>query len=150
MAVKPNELKPKPGSTKKRKRIGKGSGSGHGKTSTKGHKGQKARSGYSRKAGFEGGQMPLMRRVPKFGFTNIFREVYQTVNVENLNIFEKGIEITPEVLFEKKIIRKKNLKVKILGMGELKKNLIVKAHAFSKSAQEKIVSSGGKVEILEK
>ncbi len=143
-----NELRPVPGSRKKRKRIGRGEASGRGGTAGKGHKGQRARSGGTKGPGFEGGQMPLQRRIPKRGFTNIFRTEYQEVNVSRLNAFDAGTEVTPELLRERRIIRKKNVKVKILGKGELKAALTVKAHAFSKSAEEKIKSAGGKVEVI--
>ncbi len=148
MAVRLNELAPKPNSTKKGKMIGKGSGSGHGKTSCKGHKGQKARAGYSRKLGFEGGQMPLVRRIPKRGFTNRNKEIFNIVNVEDLNVFEDGKEINLQSLLEKGIVREKASKIKILGNGELKKKLLIKAHAFSKSALEKIKSVNGQFEII--
>ena len=148
MSVKLSELKPAPGSTKSKKRVGRGSGSGTGKTSGRGHKGQKSRSGYSRKLGFEGGQMPLIRRVPKRGFTNIHREEYQVVNLKALNVFSDGAEITPEILKEKGIVKKlKN--VKILGYGELTvKDLKVKVHALSSSAIEKIKAANGVAEVL--
>ena len=143
-----SNLKPAKGSTKNRKRIGRGQGSGTGGTSTKGHKGQKSRSGYSKKVGFEGGQMPLQRRVPKFGFTNINRKEYKGVNVSSLQDLaeaKKLTEITVDVLVEAGLARKNSL-VKILGNGELKSKLTVKAHAFSKSAVEAIEAQGGTVE----
>jgi len=143
-----SNLKPAKGSTKGRKRIGRGQGSGTGGTATKGHKGQKSRSGYSRKTGFEGGQMPLQRRVPKFGFKNINRKEYKGVNVSTLQEIaesRKLTEITIETLIEAGQVRKNSL-VKILGNGELKTKLTVKAHAFSKSAVEAIEAQGGSVE----
>ena len=143
-----SNLKPAKGSTKERKRIGRGQGSGTGGTSTKGHKGQKARSGYSRKTGFEGGQMPLQRRVPKFGFKNINRKEYKGVNISTLQELADSknlTEITVETLIEAGQVRKNSL-VKILGNGELKSKLTVRAHAFSKSAIEAIEAQGGSVE----
>ncbi|MCP4310175.1 MAG: 50S ribosomal protein L15 [Bacteroidetes bacterium] len=143
-----SNLKPAKGSTKGRKRIGRGQGSGTGGTATKGHKGQKSRSGYSRKTGFEGGQMPLQRRVPKFGFKNINRKEYKGVNISTLQELadsKKLTEITVETLIEAGQARKNSL-VKILGNGELKSKLTVKAHAFSKSAVEAIEAQGGSVE----
>jgi len=143
-----SNLKPAKGSTKGRKRIGRGQGSGYGGTSTKGHKGQKSRSGYSRKTGFEGGQMPLQRRVPKFGFKNINRKQYKGVNISTLQELadnKKLTEITVESLIEAGQVRKNSL-VKILGNGELKSKLTVKAHAFSKSAVEAIEAQGGTAE----
>ena len=143
-----SNLKPAKGSTKGRKRIGRGQGSGTGGTATKGHKGQKSRSGYSRKTGFEGGQMPLQRRVPKFGFKNINRKEYKGVNVSALQELadnKKLTEITVDVLVDNGLARK-NALVKILGNGELKSKLTVKAHAFSKSAIAAIEAQGGSVE----
>ncbi len=145
-----SNLKPAKGSTKGRKRIGRGQGSGYGGTSTRGHKGQKSRSGYSRKTGFEGGQMPLQRRVPKFGFKNINRKEFKGINISTLQELseEKKIkDITVEILIDAGLVRKKSL-VKILGNGELKAKLNVKAHAFSKSAVEAIESLEGTVEII--
>ncbi|MBI5206611.1 MAG: 50S ribosomal protein L15 [Candidatus Firestonebacteria bacterium] len=150
MAVKINELKPAPGSCKKVKRIGRGSGSGHGKTSCRGHKGQKSRAGYSRKLGFEGGQMPLVRRIPKRGFKNVNRKTYFVINLEELNIFENGTEVNPDVLREKGLAKKKTDLIKVLGNGALTKNLIVKVHAFSNSALEKIKACGGKTQVISK
>ena len=143
-----SNLKPAKGSTKGKKRIGRGQGSGYGGTATRGHKGQKSRSGYSRKTGFEGGQMPLQRRVPKFGFTNINRKEYKGVNIGTLQeLAEAGKlkEITVDTLIEAGLVRKKSL-VKILGNGELKTKLNVKAHAFSKSAIEAIEALEGTAE----
>ncbi len=143
--MKLNELGPARGATKKPKRIGRGPGSGHGKTSTRGHKGHKARSGFRNKLGFEGGQMPLVRRIPKRGFTNIFKAKYEIVNLEVLSKFEPNTEITPEFLKEKGVVRGKH-KLKILGNGEISIPLKVKAHKFSKSAREKILKAKGNVE----
>lgn len=141
-------LKYAPGSIKKRKRIGRGQGSGYGGTSGKGHKGQRSRSGSKIRPWFEGGQMPLQRRVPKRGFTNIFKKQFQIVNVKDLERVKKAKEITPEVLFDSGVISKKNIRVKILGEGEVKKAIDVSAHAFSASAKEKIEKAGGKVVVL--
>ena len=140
------ELKPKEGSKKNAKRVGRGPGSGLGKTSGKGHKGQKARSGGVKGPGFEGGQMPLQRRLPKRGFTNIFRKEYAVVNLADLEKIGGSAAITPEVLVEKRLVRKLGDGVKILGNGELKTKLIVRAHKFSKSAKEKIEAAGGTAE----
>jgi large subunit ribosomal protein L15 len=143
-----SNLKPAKGSTKSKKRIGRGQGSGHGGTSTRGHKGQKSRSGYSKKIGFEGGQMPLQRRVPKFGFTNINRKEYKAINVGTLQELaekKKFTEITVDTLIDAGLVQKSTL-VKILGEGELKTKLNVKAHAFSKSAIEAIEAQGGTAE----
>jgi len=133
--------------TEKRKRVGRGMGSGMGKTSTRGHKGQRSRSGSRLLRGFEGGQMPLHRRLPKRGFTNIFREEYVIVNLERLTAIGEA-EITPDVLKKAGVLSGKK-RVKILGDGELKTALTVKAHKFSKSAQEKITKAGGKFEVLQ-
>lgn len=143
-----SNLKPAKGSTKDRKRIGRGQGSGYGGTSTRGHKGQKSRSGYSRKTGFEGGQMPLQRRVPKFGFKNINRKEYKGVNISTLQALaekKKLKEINLDTLIESGLVQKNTL-VKILGNGELKTKLTVKAHAFSKSAVAAIEALEGTVE----
>ncbi|HWR73822.1 MAG TPA: 50S ribosomal protein L15 [Nitrospirota bacterium] len=142
------ELKPSKGSRKKAKRVGRGPGSGHGKTSTKGHKGQKARSGGVKGPGFEGGQMPLQRRIPKRGFTNIFRKEYSVVNVADLATLGGKDPITPEVLLEKGLIRNMKDGVKVLGMGDLKAQIVVRAHKFSKSAIDKIQAAGGKAEVI--
>jgi len=142
-----NQLKPAEGSTHYDKRIGRGQGSGHGGTSTRGHKGAKSRSGYSKKRGFEGGQMPLQRRVPKFGFKNINRKEYRSINIEVLQkLCEKhGWEvITPENLLEAGLVKKSDL-VKILGKGEIKSKVEVRAHAFSKSAESAIVAAEGTI-----
>jgi large subunit ribosomal protein L15 len=139
-------LRPPKGATANRKRVGRGMGSGMGKTSTRGHKGQRSRSGSRMMRGFEGGQMPLHRRLPKRGFTNIFRTEYQVVNLERLA--ELGeTNITPEVIVKHGLAGKNDL-IKILGDGELKSALTVQAHKFSKSAQEKIAKSGGKAEVI--
>jgi len=146
-----SNLKPAKGSTKNRKRIGRGQGSGTGGTSTKGHKGQKSRSGYSRKTGFEGGQMPLQRRVPKFGFKNINRKEYKGINISTLQDLAEAKKITDidvDVLIEAGLARKNSL-VKILGNGELKAKLNVKAHAFSKSAVTAIEAAKGTVEKID-
>jgi len=141
-----NTLKPALGSTKDRKRIGRGTGSGHGKTATKGHKGQKARSGGSIKAGFEGGQMPLQRRLPKRGFTPLERVEYAIVNLSQLDVFEAGAEVDYDALIAKGLIKGNNCLVKILGNGDITKSLKVAATKFSQSAKEKIVAAGGSVE----
>ena len=141
-----SNLKPAKGSVKNRKRIARGQGSGYGGTSTKGHKGAQSRSGYKRKSGFEGGQMPLFRRVPKFGFKNINRKEYQGINIsalQELTEKTKITEINPEVLIANGLAKKNEL-IKILGDGELKAKLEVTAHAFSKSAIEAIEAQGGK------
>lgn len=148
--MKLNNLKPAAGATKKTKRIGRGQGSGHGGTSTKGHKGAKSRSGYKSKIGFEGGQMPLQRRVPKFGFKNINRVEYKGVNLDTLQELvdtKKVKEISREVLIENGLLSK-NDKVKILGRGELNAKLKVSANAFSATAKEAIEKAGGSAEIV--
>jgi large subunit ribosomal protein L15 len=145
--MKLNKLKPASGAKKRRKRIGCGPGSGHGKTSTRGHKGDRSRSGYIRKLGYEGGQMPLTRRIPKRGFRNIFSEEYEILNVSALSTFDADTTVTPELLKEKRLI-KGNRKVKILGQGEISIPLIIKVHKISKSAQEKIEKAKGQVEII--
>ncbi len=145
--MKVHEIPLPPGAKKEKKRVGRGPSSGWGKTSGRGHKGAKSRSGRPHFLGFEGGQMPLYRRLPKRGFKNPLRKEYVVVNVERLNEFEEGSEVTPEVLEEKKIIKKK-LPIKILGRGELRVPLTVKAHAFSSQAREKIEKAGGKVILL--
>lgn len=146
--MKLNELKSSPGSTHRSKRVGRGIGSGHGKTSTRGHKGQKSRSGGGVRPGFEGGQMPLQRRIPKRGFTNIFKKNYSIVNVEKLEKFEDDTVVTPELMMEKGLIKSVQDGVKILGDGELTKRLIVKAHKVSAKAEEKITARGGKIEVI--
>ena len=146
--MKLHELHPAEGSTASQKRLGRGNGSGLGKTSGKGHKGAKARSGGGKRPGFEGGQMPLYRRVPKRGFTNVFGTDYAVVNVERLEVFEDGAVVDAAALLEKKIIRKELDGVKILGVGELTKKLTVKAAKFSATAKEKIEAVGGKAEVI--
>ncbi|SHM85459.1 LSU ribosomal protein L15P [Caldanaerovirga acetigignens] len=143
-----HDLKPAKGSRKRPKRVGRGIGSGHGKTSTRGHKGQNARSGGGVRPGFEGGQMPLIRRIPKRGFTNKFKKEYAIVNVKDLNVFEENTKVTPELLKEKGLIKQIKDGVKILGDGELNVKLEVVAHAFSSSAKEKIEAAGGKAEVI--
>ena len=147
MALSLNNLKPAAGSTHKKKRVGRGPGSGLGKTAGRGHKGQKSRSGYSSRPGFEGGQMPLQRRLPKRGFTNIFRKEFSIVSIERLAGLDETT-ITPDVLRKAGIISTKH-PVKILGDGELTVAITVHAHKFSKSAQEKITKAGGKFEVLQ-
>ncbi len=142
-----NKLKPAAGSTHHQKRIGRGTGSGHGGTSTRGHKGAKSRSGYSKKTGFEGGQMPLQRRVPKFGFKNVNRKEYKSINIETLQVWVDKYgwdSITPEILIQEGLIHKNDL-LKILGRGSLTAKLEVKAHAFSKTAEAAIVAAQGAV-----
>ncbi|EKN65148.1 50S ribosomal protein L15 [Schinkia azotoformans] len=146
--MKLHELKPAEGSRKERNRVGRGMASGNGKTSGRGHKGQGARSGGGVRPGFEGGQMPLFQRLPKRGFTNINRKDYTIVNVETLNRFENGTEVTPELLLETGVVSKLNYGVKILGNGKLEKNLTVKAHKFSSAAKEAIEAAGGKTEVV--
>jgi len=143
------DLKPAPGATRTRRRVGRGPGSGAGKTAGKGHKGQKSRSGYSRRFGFEGGQMPLVRRLPKRGFTNNFRIEFQVVNLRDLErVFGDGDVVSPESLVDKGLVRKGAKPVKILGSGELTKKLSVKAHKFSTAAQSSIEKVGGSCEVV--
>jgi large subunit ribosomal protein L15 len=142
------ELKPAAGAKKKAKRVGRGPGSGSGKTAGKGHKGQKARSGGVKGAGFEGGTMPLQRRIPKRGFTNIFRKEYSVVNIQDLEVMAGTDPVTPEMLMQKGLIKDMKTGVKVLGTGELKVKLTVRAHKFSKSAVEKIQAAGGKAEVI--
>ena len=146
--MKLHELHPAEGSTASQKRLGRGAGSGLGKTSGKGHKGAKARSGGGKRPGFEGGQMPLYRRVPKRGFNNVFGTEYAEVNVERLEAFEDGAVVDAKALLEARIIRKELDGVKVLGGGELTKKLTVKAAKFSASAKEKIEAVGGKAEVI--
>jgi large subunit ribosomal protein L15 len=146
--VKIHELQPAPGSKTSPKRVGRGIGSGLGKTSGKGHKGQKARSGGGKGPAFEGGQTPLQRRLPKRGFTNIFRKEYAIVNLEQLNRFDNGTEVTPEILNASGIVKDLKDGVKILGQGELTKSLTVKANGFTKSAVAKVEAAGGKAEVI--
>ena len=145
--MKIHELSPAAGSTREVKRIGRGHGSGNGKTAGKGHKGQKARSGSGMRPGFEGGQMPLQRRVPKRGFNNIFASKYAVINLSSLNKFEDGAVVDAAALIEKGIIKKEYDGVKVLANGTLTKKLTVKACAFSASAKEKIEAAGGKAEV---
>ncbi len=146
--MKQNALKPAVGSRRNRKRVGRGPGSGTGKTSGRGENGQKSRSGYSRKRGFEGGQMPLKRRVPKRGFTNIFRTEYRTVNVDRLNELPPGSQVTPESLQKAGLLRKGATPVKILGNGTLTVALSVRAHKYTGSAAQKIEAAGGTAEVI--
>jgi large subunit ribosomal protein L15 len=147
--MKLHEIAPAPGARKNPKRVGRGPGSGTGKTAGRGEKGQRSRSGFSLRPGFEGGQMPLARRVPKRGFTNIFRKEYGVVNLAQLAAFPEGSEVTPESLLERGLIRKKHVRsLKILGEGELGIKLTVRAHAFSAAARKKIEEAGGTAEVL--
>lgn len=146
--MKLHELKPAEGSRKVRNRVGRGTSSGNGKTSGRGQKGQKARSGGGVRPGFEGGQMPIYRRLPKRGFTNIFAKKYTSINVEDLNKFDNGTEITAEVLKENGVIKKINDGIVVLGRGDLNKKVTIKAKRFSKSAEEKISAAGGKAEVI--
>ena len=143
-----NSLTNTPGARKRRKRVGRGCGSGLGKTSGKGHKGAKARSGGGKRPGFEGGQMPLTMRLPKRGFTNIFRKEYVAVNIDRLEMFEDGAVVTPVTLIEYGIIKNVQDGVKILGNGEITKKLTVQANKFSESAKQKIEAAGGKAEVI--
>jgi large subunit ribosomal protein L15 len=146
--MKLHELSPAVGSTKEAKRIGRGHGSGNGKTAGKGHKGQKARAGRGIRAGFEGGQMPLQRRVPKRGFNNIFATKFAIVNVSDLEVFEAGAVVDTAALQEKGLVKKAYDGVKVLGNGNLSKAVTVKASAFSESAKSKIEAAGGKAEVI--
>ncbi|RYG72798.1 50S ribosomal protein L15 [Lentibacillus lipolyticus] len=146
--MKLHELKSSEGSRKKRNRVGRGMSSGNGKTSGRGHKGQKAREGSSTRPGFEGGQLPLFQRMPKRGFTNIHREEFAIVNLDALNRFEEGTEITPELLLEEGVVSKPKSGIKVLGKGNVEKKFTVKAHKFSASAKEAIEAAGGKTEVV--
>ncbi len=146
--MKIHELSPKPGSRKARKRVGRGPGSGHGKTAGRGHKGQKARSGGGPGRGFEGGQMPLHRRLPKRGFNNPFRKEYEILNIRDLKVFEPNEEVDVEKLVEKGLVHGKGDGVKLLGDGDISYPLFIKVHKASKSAIEKISAVGGKVELI--
>ncbi|WP_422658445.1 50S ribosomal protein L15 [Paenibacillus sp. EC2-1] len=146
--MKLHELSPAPGSRKERKRVGRGPSSGTGKTSGRGHKGQNSRSGGGVRPGFEGGQNPLYRRLPKRGFVNPTRKEYAIVNIEELNSFAEGTEVTPEVLVESGIVNNTKSGIKILGNGEVTVKLSVKANKFSQSAVEKIEAAGGKTEVI--
>ena len=150
--MKLHTLKPAEGSTKARKRVGRGQGSGHGGTSTRGHKGAKSRSGYKSKIGFEGGQMPLQRRVPKFGFKNINRVEYKGINLDTLQIIidkTKAKTIDPSIIIQNGLANKRDL-IKILGRGELKSKINISAHGFSAKAKSSIEDLGGKAEVIEK
>jgi large subunit ribosomal protein L15 len=145
-----NNLRPPKGAKHPRKRVGRGPGSGHGKTASRGTKGAKSRSGFRFKRGFEGGQMPLHRRVPKRGFHNPFRVEYAVVNLDTLNeVFEAGSAVTPELLRERGLVRTVTAPIKVLGRGEVKKALTVRAHKFSGSAAQKIAAAGGATEVIE-
>ena len=146
--MKLSDLKPAIGATKKRKRVGRGDGSGNGKTAGRGHKGQGARAGGGTRPGFEGGQMPLQRRIPKRGFHNPFRVDAAVINLSQLETFVSGSDVTPEVLARQGLLRGKNKRVKVLGDGTLSKALNVKAHGFSAKAKEKIEAAGGKAELI--
>ncbi|MEN2769095.1 50S ribosomal protein L15 [Ornithinibacillus xuwenensis] len=146
--MKLHELKPAEGTRKERNRVGRGTSSGNGKTSGRGHKGQKARSGGGVRPGFEGGQMPLFQRLPKRGFTNINRKEYAIVNLDVLNRFEDGTEITPELLLETGVVSNLRSGVKVLGNGSVENKYTVKAHKFSASAKAAIEEAGGKVEVI--
>ena len=146
--MKLHELKAVEGARHSRKRVGRGTGSGHGKTSCRGHKGQNSRSGGGVRPGFEGGQTPLFKRLPKRGFTNVNRKDYAVVNVEDLNVFEKDSVVTIENLQEKGLVKKLYDGVKVLGAGKLEVALTVKANKFSKAAEEAITSAGGKIEVI--
>jgi large subunit ribosomal protein L15 len=144
-----NNLKPAAGSKHSKKRVGRGPGSGNGKTAGRGYKGAQSRSGYSYKRGFEGGQMPLHRRVPKRGFTNIFRTEYDVVNLDQLEArFEAGATVTPDALREAGLIRDRRARIKVLGRGDVTKALTVQAHKFSGSAAQKLAGAGGKAEAI--
>ncbi|MUK90490.1 50S ribosomal protein L15 [Ornithinibacillus sp. L9] len=146
--MKLHELKASEGTRKNRNRVGRGTSSGNGKTSGRGHKGQNARSGGGTRPGFEGGQMPLFQRLPKRGFTNIHRKEFAIVNLDALNRFEDGTEITPELLLEEGVVSNLKAGLKVLGNGSIEKKLTVKAHKFSASAKEAIEAAGGKVEVI--
>ena len=151
MALSLNNLHPAPGSTHKKKRIGRGPGSGTGKTAGKGHKGQKSRSGYSSKRGFEGGQMPLQRRLPKRGFTNIFKKEWIEISLAKIEeSFRSGDVVTPEVLHDRGLIKKAKHDLVILGTGEVSKSLNISAHRFTKTAKVKIEKAGGTATVIEK
>ena len=142
------DIRPAEGSTKNRKRVGRGVGSGHGKTSCKGHKGQKARSGGTKGAGFEGGQMPLQRRIPKRGFKNIFKKEFAIVNLDIIDALKDDAVITPELLIEKGVIKKMKDGLKVLAKGSIQRPVTIKANAFSTSAAAKIEAAGGKTEVI--
>jgi len=145
-----NNLRPPKGAKHAKRRVGRGPGSGHGKTASRGHKGAKSRSGHRFKRGFEGGQMPLHRRVPKRGFHNPFRVEYAVVNLDTLaEVFEAGSSVTPELLRERGLVRKTGVRIKVLGRGDISKKLTVQAHKFSGTAAEKIAAAGGVAEVLQ-
>jgi large subunit ribosomal protein L15 len=145
-----HSIRPPKGAKHPKKRLGRGPGSGHGKTASRGHKGAKSRSGFRFKRGFEGGQMPLHRRVPKRGFHNPFRVEYAVVNLDTLaEVFEAGSSVTPDLLRERGLVRKSKVRIKVLGRGDITKNLTVQAHKFSGSAALKIAAAGGTAEVLE-
>ncbi|MHB1394263.1 MAG: 50S ribosomal protein L15 [Clostridia bacterium] len=146
--MKLHELKPAEGTNKSKKRLGRGTASGQGKSAGKGQKGQNSRSGGGVRLGFEGGQMPLYRRLPKIGFTNIFRKEYAVVNLSDLERFDNGTVVNPDVLKEAGLVKAMLSGVKILGNGDFTKNLTVQAHKFSKTAADKIAAAGGKVEVI--
>ena len=146
--MKLHELSPAPGSKKTRNRVGRGIGSGNGKTAGRGHKGQNSRSGGGVRTGFEGGQMPIYRRLPKRGFNNVFRKIYAEVNIETLNRFADGAVVDPVALVEGGILKIVRDGIRILGKGELTKKLTVRANGFTKSAEEKIKAAGGQVEVI--
>ena len=151
MALSLNNLHPAKGSTHKKKRVGRGPGSGLGKTAGRGNKGQKSRSGYSSRPGFEGGQMPLQRRLPKRGFTNIFKKQWLEISLAKIGEnFEPGDEVTPEILHERGLIKKAKHDLVILGTGELQKSLTISSHRFTKAAREKIEKAGGTATVIEK
>ena len=145
-----HNIRPPKGAKRPKKRVGRGPGSGHGHTASRGHKGAQSRSGFSFKRGFEGGQMPLHRRVPKRGFHNPFRVEYAVVNLDTLaEVFEAGSSVTPELLRERGLVRKAKSKIKVLGRGDITKKLTVQAHKFSGKAAEKIAAAGGSAEVLQ-
>ncbi|NLI46376.1 MAG: 50S ribosomal protein L15 [Acidobacteria bacterium] len=148
MGIGLHNLKRNAGANRPSKRRGQGPGSGNGKTAGRGYKGQRSRSGYSHKIGFEGGQMPLYRRLPKVGFTNIFKKEYAIINLAALNRFDAGTVVTPELLAEAGLIRNLKHDVKVLGNGKIQKKLTVRAHKFSRTAAESIAAAGGKVEVI--
>ena len=149
MTMNLSDLKPPRGAKQTKKRVGRGEGSGSGVTAGRGHKGQKSRSGYHHKRGFEGGQMPLQRRVPKRGFFNLFRVAYAVVNLDTLaDRFEAGTEVTPELLRERRLVRSNAKLVKVLARGDIEKALTVRAHKFSRQASEKITAAGGHTEVI--
>ena len=146
--MKLDDLRPAPGSTKKQKRVGRGDGSGHGKTACRGHKGQRARAGGGTRPGFEGGQMPLQRRLPKRGFNNPFKVDVAIVNLDQLAAFSSDSEVNPETLSERGLVHGKNRRIKILGDGTINRSLTIKAHSFSAKAREEIEAAGGKAELI--